>query len=67
MPYFTEKVKEIEVEKVKIVPARQEVVKTINVEKPVPIIIEKEVVRVEQQFIDRIVEKIVEVPRVVEI
>ena len=59
MPYFNEKVKEIEVEKVKIVPARQEVVKTINVEKPVPIIIEKEVVRVEQQFIDRIVEKIV--------
>ena len=64
-PYFSEKVKEIEVETVKIVTAKQEVVKPVNVDRPVPIIVEREVVKIQPQFIDRIVEKIVEVPRVV--
>lgn len=49
----------------KIVNARQEVVKPVNIDKPVPVIVEKEIVKVQPQIIEKIVEKIVEVPRVV--
>lgn len=67
VPYISNQVKELEVERVKLVPVREEIVKTIEVEKPVPVIVEKEVVKIEKQMVDRIVEKIVEVPRVVEV
>lgn len=65
VPCFSEKVKELEVEKVKIVPVREEVVRQVNVDRPVPVVVEKEVVRVEKQIVEKIVEKMVEVPRVV--
>ena len=64
-PYFSEKIKEVEVECVKVVTAKQEVVKPIEIDRPVPIVVEREIVKVQPQFIDRIIEKIVEVPRVV--
>jgi len=34
---------------------------------PVPVIVEKEVIKTETVFVDKIIEKIVEVPRIVEI
>lgn len=44
---------------------REQVIKEVRVEVPVPVIVEKEVVKVETVFVDRIVEKMVEVPRIV--
>lgn len=65
IPFISERVKELEVERVQVVTARQEVVKPVEIDRPVPVVVEKEIVKVQPQFIDRIVEKIVEVPRIV--
>ncbi len=46
---------------------KEEVLKEVKTEVPVPIIVEQEVVKVETVEIEKIVEKIVEVPRVVEV
>lgn len=45
-PYFTEKVKELEVEKVRLIPVKEEIVKQVRVDHPVPVVVEKEVVRI---------------------
>lgn len=39
----------------KLIPVREEVVKQVNVDRPVPVVVEKEVVRVEKQIVERIV------------
>ena len=54
-------------EKVKLIPLKEEIVKQVRVDHPVPVVVEKEVVRIEKQIVEKIVEKMVEVPRVVEI
>lgn len=66
-PYISERVQEIEVEKPLVITAVQDVIKIINVDRPVKVIVEQEVVKVQPQIIEKVVEKIVEVPRVVEV
>jgi len=39
VPYIEEKVRELDVEIVRVVPVREEIVKPIHVEKPVPVVV----------------------------
>lgn len=43
----------------KLVPVREEVVRQVQVQQAVPVVVEKEVLRVEKQVVEKIVEKIV--------
>lgn len=54
-PYIQSEPKVIEEEVVKVVALREEVVKEIKVEIPVPIIVEKEIIKIENVFVDRII------------
>ena len=59
IPYIQSEIRVINQETAKIVTVREQVIKEVRVEVPVPVIVEKEVIRIETVYVDRIIEKIV--------